>query len=254
MRFVTIMVFLLAIICSSAFCLAQAIPEDIDTTTLQKIDQEHKNTRKFFSDEMTRQRQEYFKSIDDRAIYYEKTATDLLKSAVYKLGMLWAGIVIFVVGITQMLRLRLERNKSEKMLKTIRQEIANAVYAASAATKVPHATSPPNIIAETQQQQYVQNKDFNVSGDRLTPMPAKKSWGERRRDKKMKKEMLWIEKERQRLLQREFKLTAKIPSPPQQLYPSQPPQPPPQQAAATGNADVSQKKSTDIIYDFEVMY
>jgi len=47
--------------------LAQEVPDDKSIRTEQMISQEHKNTRKFFSDEMTRQRQEYFKMIDDRA-------------------------------------------------------------------------------------------------------------------------------------------------------------------------------------------
>lgn len=231
--------------------IAQVVPKDIDTTVVQKIDQEHKNTRKFFSDEMTRQRQEYFKSIDDRANYYETTANHLLTTAVLKLGLLWAGIVIFVVGITQFTRLRLEKNRFEKMLKTIRHEIANTQLAQNITNTqrteaVPQETNLYNNITNMQEPS-TYRQDLNVVGDRLQ-MPQKKSWSERRREQKMRKQILKLEKEKQKLQQREFKLVGNIHSPPPPPPPPTIPSPPPAEDKPT------EQKKSDTSYDFEVKY
>jgi len=108
--------------------LAQEVPDDKSIRTEQMISQEHKNTRKFFSDEMTRQRQEYFKMIDDRAEYYEDTANDILTTAVWKLGLLWGGIVFITVGLFNTLRVKLEQRRYKKLKQTLKQEVTNDIF------------------------------------------------------------------------------------------------------------------------------
>jgi len=197
----------LIVIVLGLFAAAQqtTVPKEIDTTTLQKITQEHKNTRKFFSDELTRQRQEFFKQMDDRANYYENTVNHLLSSAILQLGLIWAGIVLFITGITQFLRLKLERNKFDKMLKTIRYEIINT-------RQVVQQQKPAENIINTHRQEFVKSKDLNVAGDRIIPpqeslkMPAKKSWSERMAEKKAAKKLNKLQKQMQKLKEQESRI------------------------------------------------
>jgi len=88
-----------------------------------KIDLEHKGTRKYVSDELTRQRELLFKEADDRATYYEKEAKSMLSTTFWKLSFAWGGIVFFIVGFMQTLRLKTERTRFNKLQKHISQAI-----------------------------------------------------------------------------------------------------------------------------------
>lgn len=114
-----IMVFLILSISG----IAQSVPEDVDSTTIQVINQEHKNTRKFLSDELTRQRNEFFKQFEERADYYESRADDMVNDAVWKLGLMWGGVVFLIFGLSSFLNRRLEKRKWNKMLESAKAEI-----------------------------------------------------------------------------------------------------------------------------------
>lgn len=102
---------------------AQEVPQDTNIRLEQTVSQEHKNTRKFFSDELTRQRQEFYKQLDDRATYYEETVNDLLFTAVWKLGLLWGSIVFITVGIFNILRIKLENRRYKRMKEILKSEV-----------------------------------------------------------------------------------------------------------------------------------
>lgn len=99
------------------------VPKDTSNVVMNKVDQEHKATRKFFSDELTRQRQEFFKMMDDRANYYEDTADNMLTTTAWKLGLLWGGIVFVVVGLTSFLKVKLEKKRHQKLKQSLKEEI-----------------------------------------------------------------------------------------------------------------------------------
>ncbi len=80
-----------------------------------KIDMEHRNTRKYVSDELTRQREQFFKEIDGRAGYYEKEGKSMLSTAYLKLGLIWGGVVFLIAGLTHILRLKTERVRFNKL-------------------------------------------------------------------------------------------------------------------------------------------
>jgi hypothetical protein len=176
---------MLLLIVLSTFSYAQ-VPQDVDTGTVQKIDQEHKATRKFVSDELTRQRTEFFKQIDERATYYENTVERLLSRTILYLGLLWAGIVILVVGISNYTRLRLERHRFDKMMRAIREQIAVA----------------PTPVADTQRESYADH-NVKLTRERLI---SKQSWAEKYKQKKLEKERQKLMKEKQKILDRESKL------------------------------------------------
>jgi len=125
MRKLTIMIMLMAVLSFAVY--GVDVPQEFDTTTVQKIDQEHKNTRKFFSDELTRQRTEFFKQVDDRANYYEETVHSILSTAVWKLGILWFSIMFFLIGLEGILRNRLEKKKYKKLKDSLKVELRNEI-------------------------------------------------------------------------------------------------------------------------------
>lgn len=92
-----------------------------------KIDLEHKGTRKYFSDELTRQRELLFSEADDRATYYEKEGKNMLNTTYWKLGFAWGGVVFFIVGFMQVLRLKTERTRFNKLQKYLGEAIISDI-------------------------------------------------------------------------------------------------------------------------------
>jgi len=93
-----------------------------------KIDLEHKGTRKYFSDEMTRQRELLFTEADKRATYYEKEGKSMLNTTYWKLGFAWGGVVFFIVGFMQVLRLKTERTRFNKLQKHLSQAVISDLH------------------------------------------------------------------------------------------------------------------------------
>ena len=184
---------------------AQTEPKDIDTQTHQRILQEHATTRKFFSEELTRQRNQIFNDFDERAEYYEKKFDDTLMLTAWKLGFLWAGTTIFIVGFLNMLRIKLERRKYTKLKKNLLDEV-NVLYRqlhqpAPQPTPqpppqpTPEVSSvpppPPPMYNHPQQQYYMPD---------MGAPPPKKSYWQKRKDAKKHKELEILEKKRKALL------------------------------------------------------
>lgn len=115
--------FILLLILFSTFGAAQ-VPQEINTQIITKIDQEAKNTRTFFSQELSRQRNEFYADFDDRANYYEMVFTDTMRSTVITLSLVWAGVVLTIVGINNYLAMRLERRRFERIIQSIREQLA----------------------------------------------------------------------------------------------------------------------------------
>jgi hypothetical protein len=103
-------------------------PADVDTAMFQKIDLEHKNTRQFFSDELSRQRLEFYNQFDERARYYETEFYDALNTAVYKLSLIWGAMVFVIVGLSNMLRISLESRRYKRLKETVKDELRVEMY------------------------------------------------------------------------------------------------------------------------------
>lgn len=99
------------------------VPTDVDTTILQRITQEHQATRQFLSTELTRQRTTFFNEWDARANYYEDYFNKTLHDLVVKLGLVWGGIILTVIGINNLLSRKLEKRRFAKMKESIKDEI-----------------------------------------------------------------------------------------------------------------------------------
>lgn len=117
----------LMLVCFSFIAYAVPVQDVHDTLTkteiFSKIDDEHKNTRKYFTDELTRQRTEFYKAIDDRAIFYEKEFNDVLTKTYFKLGLVWGGIVLFIVGLSHILKLKTERIRYNSLKNNLSLEL-----------------------------------------------------------------------------------------------------------------------------------
>ena len=114
-----IIIYLIIFIISISFCFGlEEIHEQLNKNEIfSKIDIEHKNTKKYVSDEITRQREQFLKEVDDRGAYYEREANDMLNTVFWKLGLIWCGVIFFVVGISQIFRLKTERTRFNKLQK-----------------------------------------------------------------------------------------------------------------------------------------
>lgn len=141
--------------------LGQAVPKDTDSATLQTIQQEHKNTRKFVSDELTRQRNEFYTEMESRSKYYENRAENLINTAVWKLSLLWGGVVLIVFGLSSFLNRKLEQRKWSKMLDSVKHQIISEVNAKKTEAESEIAHKAQAVAQQHQQarQQYRQTQD-----------------------------------------------------------------------------------------------
>lgn len=159
----TVKLLLIMLFVCSMFGIAQTSPTNPeDIATLNKIGQEAQNTRKYFSDEMTRQRTQIFKDFDDRAVYYENEFNNVITTAVLKLGLLWAGILIFFTSFNNYLRNRLEKKRYKKLKQNVKEEIVRELGL------------NPNMVSEMKQQEkqiIKSNEGYGVSADTLYQAP-----------------------------------------------------------------------------------
>lgn len=144
------MIMLILSIMFIPFVFGQAVPVDVDASTLQIVVQEHKNTRKFFSDELTRQRTEFFNTMEQQAKEYENKADSIVTDAVWKLSLLWAGIVFFVFGMSNFLGRKLDKRKWNKMLDSAKAEIMTDVNQQKAKIDAVHQQREEKIVKATQ--------------------------------------------------------------------------------------------------------
>jgi hypothetical protein len=121
------LIYLILLIMSMCFAYAQPVENVHEELTknemYSKIDLEHKNTRKYVSDELTRQREQFFKEIDSRATYYEREGKSMLTTTYWKIGLVIGGLMFFTVGLNQVLRLKTERTRFNKLQKHLSEAI-----------------------------------------------------------------------------------------------------------------------------------
>ena len=192
---------ILTIILFSNVVLAQ-VPEDIDTTTLNKINTEHANTRKFFSQELVRQREVFFKEIEDRAIFYENEARDLKRNMFWQLGLMWAGVVLFVFSINSFLAIKMERMRTDLLARRIGEELRKGL------TNPQPQPEPEVAKPQTNTPTFQIPPDYQKTQPNYRPMP-KKSWAERKAEKKAEKKKQLFLKERQKMVDKVKKLDQK---------------------------------------------
>lgn len=243
----SIMLLIMVILCMIPSYAQTTEPADLQT--LNKIQQEHSNTRKFFSDELARQRNEFFKQTDDRADYYEKTVDNMLTTAVWKLALLWGGIMFFFLSFNHLIRNNLEKKRFKKFKESIKGEVMRDIMNFNVGEKQQTAKQ------QTVKQPILKSKKgFDVEVDELfhsqnnittpqpqQPLPPKKGFFQRRKEKKLQKQILKNQKEQEKLRKMLGLLT------PQQQPPQQQPLQPQSQA---------QPQQPNIQYDnsFEVEY
>jgi len=124
-RFV-IITFLFLVVLSGFVC-AMDIPKEPNNAVIKKIDDEHKLTRNFIKTELTKKEKNFLDEFTDRADYYEESYQHIMNTTVWKLGFLWAGILLFVTSIQSLLYNRIEKNKytvlKDALIKDIKAEL-----------------------------------------------------------------------------------------------------------------------------------
>lgn len=200
------------------------VPKEDNTQLIQNIHQEHSNTRKYFSDELARNRNQFFKEIDERATYYEETVDNMLTTLVWKLSLLWAGVVFFIVAFNNVIRMILEKKRFKKLKESIKAEIMTEMK----------IMNPTKVQQQVQKPIFKDRKGYNIETDELFTIPTpikekKKSWLQKRKEKKKYKEYNKL-LEKQNKLKKDLGLDLHQPSQPQQ------------------NAEVNYKNSFEVEY------
>jgi hypothetical protein len=148
------LILLFGLILFSTFVFGIDVQPEKDTATISVIQQEHKNTRKFFSDELERQKKDFFNKWDDRANYYENTVDRMLTTTTWKLALLWGGILIMFVSFQSFLKIRMDKAKYDKFKDNVKEEIMKEL-------KIP---SPPKTesIKEIPKEKFIYDNKFEV--------------------------------------------------------------------------------------------
>ncbi len=254
------------IICSFIVYGQTPAPEDI--ATLNKIAQEHQNTRKFMSDELSRQRNEFFKEVDDRANYYEKTVESILTTTVFKLALLWGGIMFFFVSFNNFIRNRLEKKRYKRLKENIIEEInrdpAYNPYPVAQQNPIIQSQKGYGVVADT----YTTPSHNALQQPQPSPPQPHISQMSKRKQKRLIKELRKLNKNYEFYALEKAKVETRlgiyekpqqqqqgrgIPMPPAPAVeippPPQPQQQQPQQPQAEPEPDPAEYK-----YDFEVNY
>ena len=190
------------------------VPKEDNTQLIQNIHQEHGNTRKYFSDELSRNRNEFFKEMDSRANYYEEEVDNMLTTAVWKLALLWGGVVFFIVAFNNVLRIILEKKRFKKFKESLKGEILNEMAINNTSKMQQHVTKPI----------FEKKKGFEIETDELfkkqtsmpmPPQPKKKGYFARRKEAKQQKKYNKLLEEQEKL-RKQLGLQNYNPQPPQQ--------------------------------------
>jgi len=118
-----LIIMLLIFVLSTAFVYSVVIPDESNTVIINKIDQEHKNTRQFTANELSKRQAEFINDFTTRADYYEETYHSLMRRAVWQLGLLWTGIMFFFISINKMISTRTEEKKYQVLKEAIKKDI-----------------------------------------------------------------------------------------------------------------------------------
>lgn len=109
------------------FVYSAEVPQDVDTTLALKIQQEAQTTRQVMNNNFNTFKTEFLNEYTKRGDYYEKSYQDILSRAVIYLGLLWAGVYLFVNFFGHFIRTRTERKKyqvlKESLVKDVMAEI-----------------------------------------------------------------------------------------------------------------------------------
>ena len=130
---------------------SQEVPPDIDSSSAQKVQQEHQATRKFFSDELTRQKKDLFLQFDDRGKYYENQFTKIINGIMIKLALIWIGIVVFTSAFNKFLGNRMDKRRYKKLKDAVLNEVKGGIT-----HEVPIPTPSPNLPIHPKQAQVPQ--------------------------------------------------------------------------------------------------
>jgi hypothetical protein len=182
----------LVLLCLLPVVIAQGVPppapSDVDAVLMQKITQEHQNTRKFVSDELTRQREEFYKQFDDRAVFYEKEFFNTINTAVLKLSLLWAAVVFFVFGLNNLMRITLEKKRWRRVKETIKDELKAEMFLRNPPQPQPQQKTVFD-------QPHVGTAAYSYQAPPIYRQPIKGGYFARRKQHKMAKEIEAIERE-----------------------------------------------------------
>lgn len=209
----------LALLCLLPIVVGQGVPppapSDVDAVLMQKITQEHQNTRKFVSDELTRQREEFYKQFDDRAVFYEKEFFNTINTAVVKLSLLWAAVVFFVFGLNNLMRITLEKKRWRRVKETIKDELKAEMF-----LRNPPQPQPQQKTVFDQPQ--AGTAAYSYQAPPIYRQPIKEGYFARRKQRKLTKEIEDIEREQAKQATKAALLRQKM---------GGNPMPPPQQSA-----------------------
>jgi hypothetical protein len=165
-----------------AMAQAPAPPSDIDNVVLQKMAQEHQNTRLFLSNELTRQREQFKSDFDARAAFYEKEFFDTLNTAVLKLALIWGAVIFCTVGLSNMLRITLENKRFKRMKAALKEELRAELL----------QKSPAKPVSQQQQTAIFEQQRDNVAAYAYQPSQAaqekKEGWFARRKKRRLEKQ------------------------------------------------------------------
>lgn len=167
--------------------------EPSDVNTLNKIRQEHANTRKFVSDELTRHEQSFFEQFDDRANYYEETFISTTRNAVWKLGLLWISIMLIHSGMVSFLRLRFDKKHHKRLQQMVREAVKSELQINNVVTQpmIRQENISPNMVINRpikEEEQQPRRQPQVQQQPPPPPQPKRLSrWQEAKRNIKIKK-------------------------------------------------------------------
>lgn len=147
---------------------------------ITKIDQDRAELKKFFTSEIESQRQLFFSEMNDRANYYEEALNDIIRTAVWKLGLLFGSMIFFFTSFNMFLKSKMEKKKYLKLERSVIEAVKREIPTYNSQNKQSFEQNK-TIIKD-------HNAVINTQSLLNPPLPPKHSESKRERKKRMKLE------------------------------------------------------------------
>lgn len=120
---------MVVILMFASLAIAVETPQQSDTLLINKIQQEHTQTRQFFANELNTKANTFTNEFTQRADFYENAYQRITNRAIMLLGLIWLGVTLMTTFMSKWLTTRTERRKYDVLKKSLKQDLKDEMLA-----------------------------------------------------------------------------------------------------------------------------
>ncbi len=128
MKIINISILIIMIIIINGFIVFGAnpnLPDEPSNTLINKIDSDHKNTRLYMKNQLIEREKSFTTEFTKRADYYENALDDMIKLFIFRVSLVFGGIIVFVSAVNHLIKNKLEKKRYAILLESIKTDVKN---------------------------------------------------------------------------------------------------------------------------------